>query len=182
MILHIRHRWSTPTKSLQHLAIWVQDTFGVYFPLLSQDLSKILFKHLRIPWAMLWIRIRRPDGQSIKSVMEKECYGIFHIVRHTQGETIRVQESGLGSSLAVQWLGLCRGHGFHPWSENQDPTCSTIGAAKFSCHFLHKMWRVWGVTDVMGKWLHFVFLLFCFFLKANSTFLIVKHTVCWFYY
>ena len=116
-ILHIRYRWSKPTKSLQHLAIWVQDTFGVYFPLLSQDLSKTLFKHVRIPPATLWIRIR-PDGQSIKSVMEKECYGLLHIVRHAQGETIRVQESGLGSSLVIQWLGLCRGHGFHPWSEN----------------------------------------------------------------
>lgn len=116
-ILHIRYRWSKPTKSLQHLAIWVQDTFGVYFPLLSQDLSKTLFKHLRIPPATLWIRIRRPDGQSIKSVMEKECYGILHIVRHAQGETIRVQESGHGSSLVIQWLALCRGHGFHPWSE-----------------------------------------------------------------
>ena len=35
-----------------------------------------------------------------------------------------------GTSLAVQWLGLCasnsRGQGFDPWSRNQDPACHVV--------------------------------------------------------
>ena len=37
-------------------------------------------------------------------------------------------EDGLGMSLAVQQLRLCRGCGFKPWPGNQDPAC--LGAAK----------------------------------------------------
>ena len=37
-------------------------------------------------------------------------------------------EDGLGMSLAVQEVRLCRGCGFKPWPGSQDPAC--LGAAK----------------------------------------------------